>query len=395
MRRRSKLAVLLAILIGSGGSMVVALGLGEVLVRTLRPQNCSGIWLETAPRGYRWNTRDRSVEHQLLPLAVRYTFGANRTRGTPPPGRIKVMSLGDSYTFGWLVEQQQTWVGRLQASCDEAFGSGAVAWHNLGTAGTGTAEHLALLEDCPTAPKADLVVLFCNGDDARRMVVSKLYALSDGGELAALSRPPPSFLREWAERSDVANWALEHSHLLQLVRRATLPKPLDIDRTRTQQEVHDALAEAESRFLLACRATDPIAAMPESVRPDLRLWSALVRAIRDRAAKLGARLIVVKTGIGTNFQAGFGHVAGGSRIYDSLWAAPINRAALAYLPNLCAQLGVTIIDLDSAFNDLSPAEGSACVMPGDGHPTIEGHRRVAEAAWRELRPILEPLARAK
>ncbi len=394
-RRRSRVGVLLALLVGVGGSLVVALGLGEAAVRILRPQDRSGIWLETSPRGYRWNTTGRVVRQQAGPVAVHYRFGEHHTRGTPAPGRVNVLALGDSYTFGSVVDEPQTWLGRLQASTNEAFGPGAVAWHNLGTAGTGTAEHLALLEDCGPALRPDLVVLFVNGDDARRAAASGLYALSPAGELMAMPGRRASAVRMWAERSAAANWVLERSHLVQLARRTLLRRRLDDEATRTPDELREALAQSEAGLLMASRAADPIAAMPEGVRADVRLWTALMAATRDRAAALGASLVVVKTGIGTGFQVCFGPPTEASHIRDPRWGNATNRAALAYLPGLCAKLGLPLIDLDPAFNGLSPAQRAASMVPEDGHPSAEGHRRVAEAAWVELRPLLERLVGTK
>ena len=394
-RRRSRVAVLLARLVGGGGSLVVALGLGEAAVRILRPQDRSGIWLETSPRGYRWNTTGRVVRQQAGPVTVRYTFGENHTRGTPPPGGINVLALGDSYTFGSVVDEPQTWVGRLQRMSNEGFGAGAVAWHNLGTAGTGTAEHLALLDDCGPALKPRLVVLFLNGDDARRAAASGLYALSAAGELKSSPGPGASALRAWMERSDIANWILEHSHLVQLARRALLVRSIEATTVAAPQALRTALAHDEAGLLMACRAADPVAAMPEGVRADLRLWAALVTAMHQRAAAMGASLVIVKTGIGTSYHVCFGEPTEGSRILDPRWRSPTNRAALTYVPNICANLGVPLIDLDPAFNGLSAGERMACMVQQDGHPSAEGHRRVAEAAWPELRPILEGLVGAK
>ena len=33
-----------------------------------------------------------------------------------PPGRLRVLALGDSFTFGWGVELEDTWVKRVEAA---------------------------------------------------------------------------------------------------------------------------------------------------------------------------------------------------------------------------------------------------------------------------------------
>ena len=91
--------------------------------------------------------------------------------------------IGNSFTFGVGLSDEDTYVTKLQRKIDAVFGAGRIALLNVGIGGSGTAEHLAFIEDFGNdiAPRAILV--FVSIDDFNRAVRSPLYRLRDAYSL--------------------------------------------------------------------------------------------------------------------------------------------------------------------------------------------------------------------
>src|SRR5262245_54928272 len=102
-------------LIALAVSLLIALAAGELAVRFLAPQDLSGSWRNQHPRGYLLNKAEGSSRHQFGDRVVQYRFNEFHQRGGPvsDQGR-RLLAVGDSYTFGWLLNAEDTYVGRLQ-----------------------------------------------------------------------------------------------------------------------------------------------------------------------------------------------------------------------------------------------------------------------------------------
>lgn len=89
---------------------------------------------------YRDLARVPTVAGQVLQRR-RLTYGidANGFRETTPVGQARILALGDSYVFGVGVDQDQTWVERLEQLTSQPT-------YNLGVSGLSPSEELLLLE---------------------------------------------------------------------------------------------------------------------------------------------------------------------------------------------------------------------------------------------------------
>lgn len=127
MRNRIAATVLLL----TASLLVSALGV-EALVRALEPQDLSGTWLEVSePRGCRRNKAEGTSRHQSGARQVRYRFNDHHLRGGPVPAEgARILALGDSFTFGHLLREDDTYVRRLDARAEEESGSGVFRFLN-------------------------------------------------------------------------------------------------------------------------------------------------------------------------------------------------------------------------------------------------------------------------
>ncbi len=82
---------------------------------------------------------------------------------TPPPGRTRILALGDSMTFGYYLEEEETWPARLEALLRGAGRDVEVV--NAGSGGWSIASETLFLEERALALEPDSVVLaFCAND---------------------------------------------------------------------------------------------------------------------------------------------------------------------------------------------------------------------------------------
>lgn len=243
-----------ATLIAAGVGL--GLVLAEGLLRLAAPQDLTGSWQRQHASGLAVNRSNGSAAHHFHDIHLRYYFGPFHNRliaAAPAPGtRHRVLVLGDSFTFGWLVPNGATIPDRLQAARpDHEF-------INAGVGGWGLADATAFVEFlCRDIAPAHIVLLM-NGADVTRSLVSPLYRLDTRGHLVRTAPPHAPLWRSRVEELPAYDWLLEHVHLVSLARRTyvsgQLPlsggNPLD-DRARAPAPNTSEYAARLTRALLA------------------------------------------------------------------------------------------------------------------------------------------------
>ena len=337
------------------GIVVAATGtMGEIMVRLLAPQELSGTWLTYGPRGLVLNKASSTAVHQQGPSVVSYRFNSLHQRGAEPPAAARrVLVLGDSFTFGWMLPEEQTYVGRLQVMADRRFGAGGFQFLNAGTGGWGAGDYLAYLELLGARVAPQLVVIFVSYDDFQRALRHPLYVLEDN-TLVERDLSRPSF--EWKNllsRSDFYNALLERSHLLQLLRRTAV---LYFEAQRRASYPAPAPAPAVT-------AEVPAAGTPEE--PLERLGRALLVRIKAWERANATPVLLVTTGWPT---------------FSYPWLADAARAA-----------ALSFVDLSPAVRPAVLADPRRYEMASDGHPTADGAELIATAAWSAVADSLAAL----
>lgn len=367
---RSVLFPLLTLALG----LAVALLLGEGLMRWLRPQNLSGTWRVQTPRGYPVNKPGGTARHQFGDTVVVYRFNEHHLRGAPvaEAGR-RVLVLGDSFTFGWLVEEADSVPGRLQSLADAAFGAGAFQFLNGGTGGWGTAEQLAFLEDFSAALRPDIVLVLLNSDDIARSARSGLYRLAGGAvpTLEVLPGRPHDSVKTFMNRLPLYAYLLEHSHLFQFLRSRFIGL--------RQRAITARRADTPAGEILLPGSARPA---DETDEPYARLGQALYLRMKAWCDRHGARLLVVTTGWHFNMGDGIG---------------PDREPTRAFLRQAQRFFEKENIPFEDLTPDVEPVVTGDRhrYIGGDWHPSAAGSRLIADHVWSWLRPRLaEAPARA-
>jgi len=336
----------------------------EVGVRLARPQNLSGSWRVATETGLMVNRSSGGARHQLGERVVHYRFHPPHLRDTSLPDRgLRVLVVGDSFSFGWLLDRDDTYIAGLQQRADDLFGQGAFHLLNGAAGGWGTGDYVAFVEDFGDEIEPDAVLVFLNSDDIGRSLRRPQFR-GTGGALERVSLPR-STLKRVLNSLPLYQWLLEHSHLFQLAR---------------------------STFLLSgAPGSGPgpgdASQGPRSVglgvsRPGaVALGGALFGRLRDWCVERDVALWVTTTGW---YEASLDEREEPTRMFVSE-AVPV-----------FAELDVPFLDLAPHVFEAKNSEPEAFVVVGDPHPNERGAALIAESAWRHfVRARLEELCRTK
>ena len=129
-----------------------------------------------------------------------------------PEGTLRVLVLGDSFTIGYEVGQDETYSAVLERYLRR--GRPDVEVINAGMSGSSTAEALILLEKEGIKYDPDVVVLGYYGNDLDDNLKTNLFRLEDG-ELVVNSRKyiPAIRIRNTLNSIPLYRWLSEHSYL--------------------------------------------------------------------------------------------------------------------------------------------------------------------------------------
>jgi lysophospholipase L1-like esterase len=283
------------------------------------------------------------------PRDVRYRINADgfrdRIRSRPKPdGAFRILALGDSVTFGYGVEQEETYPMQLEAAF-AGRAAGRIEVLNLGVGGYNPYTEAMLFADLGPAYQPDLVLVqFCINDLNDPTLHFDRQTRLDLGSLPAAAFPDPA-------------------------RRLPPPPP-------------DGIASSACRWLRVCERLHDRLGDPEPWRSDPAAFAATLaprdgpghatewgwlraryREIAEAASREGARLVVVAFPFAAQLED------------------PRRTSARDELVRIGHQEGWETIDLLGPFLARARSER---LLADAWHPTAAGHRLAAEVTAREL-----------
>lgn len=353
--RRCLFSLVFALLLSLTG-----LGVGEWCVRVLAPQPLNGRWSETADSGLLIHRANWVAHHIFEDVQVTYRFNEFHLRGGPIPAGERVLVLGDSFTFGWLLDEPDTYVQRLADQAEHLFGPARLAYLNGAKGGWGTGDYLAFLEEFGDRLAPRVVVVFLNFADIHRSLSAGHYRLIDAANLIVeRNRKGVSSWRRWTDHSQLIDWMLAHSHLFQLARRGCT----GCHRTRAPGRLTASL-RGGGRIDQA-RLDHPD---DDTIVEGTRLGQALFRRLHAWCRARQIPLLVLTTG----FQGKY-HV-------PPEWAGPLDVAFLKEAAAFFAREGIPFRDLTPDLVRAVNGRWDHYLIAGEGHPNAAGAKLVADLA---------------
>lgn len=294
-----------------------------------------------------------------------------------PADTLRVLLVGDSFTEGYTVPEEQTLRSRLEVDLGRVR-SRPVQVVNGGTAGWGTDQEVLFYEKTGRRFAPDLVVLLFYYNDLYRdgdLRIQPWFDLDEAGALVLRNSPVPAH-REFYRAEPFSVKPYKGSIALALL--------------QPRLDSHPRIAAALSRVGLA-EPPSGVQEIPEELHPFGRQRPRQVRAHWDRLRALLSRLRAGVEQDGARFAVFY--VPARFEIDDMAWSLTRdlyglnaqwdrNRVADEF-GRIATELGIPIVDPRAAFRSREAA-GEPTYFPQDGHWTAVGN----EVAGRELMRIL-------
>jgi hypothetical protein len=337
-----------------------------------RPDGPLGFSLRPGVR-VRHADRDFSVSVAVNALGMR---GPERS-ASRPAGTARILLLGDSFSFGWGVEQDETFAARLERVLTERVGPVEVL--SAAVPGWSTDQHYIYLRTRGLALEPDLILLATGendltelslnrltlGDDRLPVRVEPMWRMIDatgrmrylGSGRAALPRAP------WPGET----WLQDHSLLYHWLRFRLAKASAAVAVRRALPSAPGWLSSDPDLAIGRVSPDDLQRALAVSPGFRLRYCLFLVEAMEREARARGIPLRILLVA----------H-SGETRPADPV---------LAGLHTACAARGGACFD---SARVISAAETAQFTFAHDSHWNREGHRRVGEAlaTWLEREPAL-------
>src|SRR5262245_42325708 len=134
--------------------------------------------LDYSPTRGRENEVQR-IERAEFAVDVRLNALGFRERRLPspkPPGVLRVVALGDSFTQGYGVEEDEAWPRRLETTLDTRH-PGRYQVVNLGVPGTNPRDQLGHLQDPGLEYQPDVVLVAVMGNDVQERWVQREFGV--------------------------------------------------------------------------------------------------------------------------------------------------------------------------------------------------------------------------
>ena len=203
-------------------SSLITLFLAEFISRVFTPQDLSGSWSVINEDGLRMNKSSGRSIHRFNNREVIYNFDKFGTRKLPNINQIdsqKILILGDSFSFGYLLNNKDTYVYKLNEHYKDKI------FYNASTAGWGALDYTSYFERYCSLIKPDITVVILNADDItrlyKRLLESKLYFVDENMLFLRKKVYIPSTkdkLKKFVNKTPGFNFLIENSNLIQLFR---------------------------------------------------------------------------------------------------------------------------------------------------------------------------------
>lgn len=200
--------------------LILAFMIAEVLVWVFLSQDKMVTWIEMHPRGFMMNQENIDAIHHFNGRKLQYHFNENglRSQESVQKDATNILLLGDSFTFGLLLNRDDTYASILQENLDEKFSSRNIQILNGGVGGAGLADWPAWLDHIGREISPDIVIYYLNYMDVDRALSKNLYVLDEqDSTLTESIRWKPRTMFMSLGRMGWYRWLQKHSEVMNIM----------------------------------------------------------------------------------------------------------------------------------------------------------------------------------
>lgn len=351
-------------LIFLGVSFAFSLFVAELAIRVVRPQAVMtvtpGLYQPDAPRRYRIAPGFRGRISNQAEFDTEVATNREGLRGPEvgpkPAGSIRVLAIGDSFTFGVGAQQEETWPARLERRMPD------VQVLNAGAPGFGVPDEVAWFEahGVDLQPDAVVVAVFLANDLQDASPDQPKVAVVDGSLVVP------------GETGGLRRWLYYRSHLFRLLKSSVLE-----GRVRSILGLKEPWATRELRAEFSLYTPT----LPEEMRKGAEATEAAVARLASRGVPVVAVLIPSLP-----------------QVDPRRWTAVLSQLGLdpsghdPRRPNrlfreIFERHGVSVLDLTETF-EAAVRQGERIYYPIDQHLTPAGYDLMARTIGDFLPGVL-------
>ncbi len=370
--------------------IVPGLALAELLVRLVEVPPPAYDRLHAKHPVLGWIPRPGEATGRASEYAFTYhinTLGMNDApvEGTVGQARLRVIALGDSNTFGQGVQTRDAWPKVLERLLfDGDVEAGRV--YNLGVIGYNLGQYLLRMQELKGTLRPHLVLVgFAMANDLYDLVPPRLGGFAYGQDLGRAYFDLDASgnlveIRDLVGRNLGADGTRQRALSPEI--RGFLARHFAVYRRfRTSKLAMWAAARFRvgGQLLWSGVETAVKSRLDSDDRYRWRLAEKLIEAIRVEADAMGAKVVLV-------------NIPYLPQAYDEVWNASFGAFPEVYdrwiggarLAEVCRRAGVHYIDTTQRFVEEARRTGRWLHYREDRHPTVEGHRIIAEEVARGL-----------
>lgn len=313
------------------------------------------------PDGFMMNQAGGTAFQELGDIKADYRFTSQRLRGNEiDSAPHKVLAIGDSFTFGLLLNEEDTYITHLNDALLN-FGNDSVVVLNGGIGGAGLGDWPGWLETFGKKIKPDVVLYFLHTSDLDRALSKNLYVLKQDTLIKTQRWQPRAFMFVLGQK----NWyrSLQaHSHLFNIIVKILWKKAYfkDLTHSFNHSNTHVPIPNQEDFFL----ESDYSVHLGQKLLEQMDKW----------CVENECQLIITTTG----FFQGDAESNHTSKLYSHILENP------AFLPG-----SVLFYDNSPCLDSLTAGNLDGIRIPGDSHPNEQGAQLIADCTWSWFKEYLK------
>ncbi len=339
-------------------SVLVSLCIAELLVRIILPQDKLVTWLEMHPQGFMMNQKGGEASQEHNGNLINYSFTDSRLRSSKSAsdfGAKKVLALGDSFTFGLLLQEEGSYIHLLNEKL-KTSGADSVQILNGGVGGAGLADWPAWLEYNGVSIQPDIILYFLNIHDLERALSKNIYVVQRDSLIKSQRWKPRGFMQSLGKQSWY-RWLQGNSELFTLIVKVLWRNIYFVDLTESFDQNNTAVLIPKNEQLYI-----------ES-EYSLNLGVKLFEKMNSWCEENGCELIITTTGFFPHAEESF-HTM---RLYNFLAddSSLFKDEIKFFDPSFCVDSTI-----GSNYNSI--------IIPEDTHPNRRGSEIISDCIWKLL-----------
>ncbi len=159
-------------------AIIFSLILVEIIFIFFNPQPINTPFHTHDQNGLTLNIKNGTAIHSHQNKKIKYNFGEFHNRiYNFDQKKKKILVLGDSFTFGWLINDEDTFVYKLNNKFNNYY------FVNAATGGWGSSDQLMYLTKFCQKIKPEKTIIFINSEDIFRSYNSNLFNIDNSNKL--------------------------------------------------------------------------------------------------------------------------------------------------------------------------------------------------------------------